>query len=65
MPRAKHTPARSRSGPDIPEAQRHTSRIFLRLPPDVAGQLRTRAESEGLTLSAYVARLIATDLAIV
>lgn len=65
MPARKRTPAaKSRSGRNIDEDERHTSRIVLRLPPQVADQLRRRARAEEQTLSGYVARLIATDLAI-
>lgn len=44
-----------RSGPNIPDAQRHTSRIVLRLPPDRAAAIRAHAEREGKTISAVVA----------
>ena len=54
----KRTPAGSRSGSYVHESQRHTERVVLRLPPDVAEALRTRAEAEGHTLSGYVAHLL-------
>lgn len=44
-----------RSGPNIPDAQRHTSRIVLRLPPDRADRIRAHAAQEGKTISAVVA----------
>jgi hypothetical protein len=45
----------------MPEAQRETTRIVLRLPPDVATQLRTRAAEEAMTLSAYVTSLVQSE----
>lgn len=58
MKSSKRPPAGSRSGSYVHESQRHTERVVLRLPPDVAASLRVRAEREGMTLSAFVARLI-------
>jgi hypothetical protein len=37
----------------------------LRLAPDVAASLRSRAEAEELTLSAYIARLVTIDARVV
>lgn len=65
MPVRKPTPTRKASGENIGEWQRRTERVVLRLSPEVAASLRARAASEEVTLSGYVARLIATDLAIV
>lgn len=66
MPSPKRTPApRKASGQNIENWQRHTVQILLRLRPEMAEQLRARATAEGLPLSRYVERLIATDLAIV
>ncbi len=65
MPARKPTLTRKASGESIENWQRHTVQILLRLPPDVAASLRARAAREEMTLSGYVARLIATDLAIV
>lgn len=46
------------SGVNIPEAQRHTVRVVLRVPPDVAEALDDLAERWGLTRSGAVARLV-------
>lgn len=63
MPARKSPPKRKASGQNIGEWQRTTERIMLRLPPDVAKQLRARARERGLPLSAYVARLVYEDTA--
>jgi predicted HicB family RNase H-like nuclease len=47
------------SGVNIPEAQRHTTRVMLRLRPDIAERLRAAAEQAGQSVSAYVAGLVA------
>lgn len=49
---------RPRSGPNVPEAQRHTVRVALRLRPDDAALLRELAEELRETLSAVVAALV-------
>lgn len=46
------------SGENIPEAQRGTVQVKLRLPPDVADALDELAERWGLTRSGTVARLV-------
>lgn len=61
----KRPPAGSRSGSYVHESQRHTERVVLRLPPDVAASIRARAEAEEMTLSAYIARLVTLDARIV
>lgn len=45
-------------GASIPEAQRHTTRVVLRLPPDAAELLYDAAADERITVSAWVARAI-------
>lgn len=51
-------PPKRKPGVSIPEAQRHTTRVVLRLPHDVAEHLRDVAADEGVTVSAWVARAI-------
>jgi hypothetical protein len=46
------------SGRNIPEAERGTVQVKLRLPPDVAEDLDEVAERWGLTRSGAVARLL-------
>lgn len=46
------------SGVNIPEAQRGTVQIKLRLPPDVAEDLDALAERWGVTRSGAVARMV-------
>lgn len=65
MTAPKRPPAGSRSGSYVHETQRHTERVVLRLAPDVAASLRSRAEAEELTLSAYIARLVTIDARVV
>ena len=48
----------TRSGPNIPDAQRHTARLTLRLPPDVAAELRRRAVGHPRGASGVVAGLL-------
>ena len=48
----------TRSGPNIPDAQRHTARLTLRLPPDVAAELRRRAVGHPGGLAGVVAELL-------
>lgn len=57
MPRRKPTPDRkSRSGPNIPEEQRGTEQVKLRLPPAELARLdRLRGKRQR---SAYVIRLV-------
>lgn len=50
--------AKKKPGKNIPNAQRHTVQILLRVPPDVAEDLDELAEKWGLTRSRTVARLI-------
>lgn len=49
-----------RSGPNIPEASRHSVQMKLRLPPDVAAEIRTAAASSGVQVSTLVALAWAT-----
>ena len=49
---------RRRSGTNIPEAQRGTVAVKLRLSPESAAVLRERAETAGETVSATVERLL-------
>jgi hypothetical protein len=46
------------SGPNIPEAQRSTVQVKLRLPPEVADQLDMLAANWGVTRSGAVAGLV-------
>ena len=46
------------SGANIPEAQRNTVRVVLRVPPDIAERLDELAEGWGITRSGAVARLV-------
>lgn len=46
-------------GANIPEAQRHTVQVKLRLSPESSAVLRKRAETAGETVSATVERLLA------
>lgn len=59
---ARRSPERapSRSGSYVHEAQRHTERVVLRLPHDVAEALRERAAKQGATVSGYVSELVRT-----
>ena len=52
------------SGRNIPEAERGTIQVKLRLPPDVKDDLDDLARRWGLTVSGTVARLVedATEL---
>lgn len=49
---------RKASGVNIPEAQRHTVRLVLRVPVDVADELDELAERRGITRSGAVAWLL-------
>lgn len=53
MPAKKKAP-----GKNIPNAQRHTVQILLRVPPDVAERIEELAERWGLTKAGTVARLV-------
>ena len=46
----------------VEEWQRKTEQLKLRLPPEVAAQLRKRAEQEEMTPQAYLLRLLQRDL---
>lgn len=50
--------AKSRSGPNIPNAQRTTVQVLLRLPPDVAEDLDALRDRWGLTRAGAVGRLV-------
>ena len=58
MPSAQ---AKKASGENIEEWQRRTAAIKLRLPSAVAATVRERAAAKDMTLSAYVAELVARD----
>ncbi len=45
----------------VPEGQRRTVAIKLRLPPEAAAALRALAEKHGATVSEVVARMVAPD----
>lgn len=51
------------SGANIPESQRHTVQVKLRLDPAVADILRALAEHTGENVSATVARLVTAEAA--
>lgn len=62
MPAPKRTPApKKASGRNVEEWERRTERIVLRLRPEIATRLRSRAAADEVTLSDYVARLVETD----
>lgn len=46
------------SGPNVPESQRHTVRIALRLRPEAAERLREIAEERRETLAEVVSGLV-------
>jgi len=48
----------TRSGPNISNAQRHTSVVLLRLAPESATRLRTLARQLGTTLAETVGRAV-------
>lgn len=50
------------SGVNIPEAQRSTVQVKLRLPPDLAWELEVLSLRWNLTKSGVVARLIETEI---
>lgn len=56
----KPGPRPSRSGPNIPDAQRGTVKLQLRVQPDVAALARRLADERGLTLSQCVSDAIVT-----
>lgn len=49
---------KKKPGKNIPNAQRHTVQVLLRLPPDVAERLDDLAEEWGLTRAGAVGRLV-------
>lgn len=49
---------KKKPGKNIPNAQRHTVQILLRVPPDVAERLDELAEEWKLTRSGTVGRLL-------
>ena len=51
------------SGANVGEWQRGTEAIKLRLPADVAATIRARAAAKAMTVSGYVAELVARDVA--
>ena len=51
-------PKKKASGASIPEAQRHTTPIKLRLAPQVSDRLRVLAAKHKESLSEFVARLV-------
>jgi hypothetical protein len=52
------TAKKKASGRNIPEAERGTVQVKLRLPPDVAEELDELADRWGVTRSGAVARLL-------
>lgn len=56
------TPApKKASGVNIENWQRKTEQILLRLSPETAAKVRAHAETLGMSLSAYVTRLVDLD----
>jgi hypothetical protein len=53
-----HMASKKKPGKNIPNAQRHTVQILLRVPPDVAERIEELAEQWGLTKAGAVARLV-------
>ncbi len=53
-------PAKKKPGRNIPETQRGTVQVKLRLPPDVAEELDDYAAKHGVTRSGAVALLLET-----
>jgi predicted DNA-binding protein len=49
---------KKKPGKNIPNAQRHTVQILLRLPPEVAERIEELAEAWNLTKAGAVARLV-------
>ncbi len=45
----------------VPEAQRRTVQVKLRLPPEAAVALRALAEKHGVSISECVARMVTPD----
>lgn len=58
MPDRKPTPERKASGANIPNAQRHTRQVLLRLSPRVRDILRDQAEEQGIAVSGLVSELV-------
>lgn len=50
------------SGPNIPDSQRHTVKMQLRLPPDAARELRRLAKKRDENMSAIVAELVMKEV---
>ena len=46
-------------GKPVPDAQRHTTRVAVHLPPDVAAELRRRGVGHPRGVSGVVAELLA------
>ncbi len=49
---------KKKPGKNIPNAQRHTVQVLLRVPPDIAERLDELAEEWGVTRSGAVAQLV-------
>lgn len=58
LPRDARLPAAPRSLMPVPEGQRRTVQVKLRLPPDAAAALRALAEKHGISISEVVARMV-------
>lgn len=52
------TKPKRKPGKPIPDAQRHTTAILLRLPPEVAAELRARGRTHPRGASGVVADLL-------
>lgn len=51
-------PAKKKSGKNIPNAQRKTEQVLLRLPPEYRERLHELRDEWGLTVSGVVAALL-------
>lgn len=49
---------KKKPGKNIPNAQRHTVQLLLRLPPDVVERIEELAEAWNVTKAGAVARLV-------
>lgn len=56
---AKKKPSKKPSGKNIPNAQRKTVMLLLRLPPEVADRIAELADAWRITKAGAVARLLA------
>ncbi len=55
------SPKKKPSGKSVPEEQRHTVRVVVRVPPEIAEALDELAEEWGVGRSAVVVRLVVKE----